>query len=66
MLVLCSALTVCARPQISVKGMTCSSCSSAVEKSLKALPGVNAVSVSLLAESAEVMAASSISLCSKT
>lgn len=40
--------------QVSVKGMHCSSCSSAVERVLKAQPGVFSASVALLSETAEV------------
>ena len=43
--------------QISVKGMHCSACSSAVESALAALPGVQHASVALLTNSAEVRAA---------
>ncbi|KAL4539494.1 hypothetical protein Ndes2437B_g02135 [Nannochloris sp. 'desiccata'] len=39
---------------LSVKGMHCSSCSSAIENALKALPGVLSASVALLSESAKV------------
>jgi cation transport ATPase len=45
------------REQISVKGMHCSACSSAVESALAALPGVQHASVALLTNSAEVCAA---------
>jgi len=37
-----------------VKGMTCSACSAHVEKSVRALAGINSVSVSLLTNSMEV------------
>ena len=37
-----------------VGGMTCGSCSSAVEKALQALPGVHAATVSLMQGRAEV------------
>lgn len=40
--------------QVAVKGMHCSSCSSAVENALKAHPGVQSASVALLKETAEV------------
>ena len=40
--------------QMSVRGMHCSACSSAVESALAALPGVSSASVALLAQSAEV------------
>ncbi|KAK9840963.1 hypothetical protein WJX81_002856 [Elliptochloris bilobata] len=40
---------------VSVKGMHCSACSSAVESTLAALPGVQSASVALLAQSAEVV-----------
>jgi len=39
------------REQISVKGMHCSACSSAVESALAALPGVQHASVALLTHS---------------
>ena len=41
--------------KISVQGMTCSSCTSNVEKVLRRMPGVHAASVSLLGEVAEVV-----------
>ena len=40
--------------QVSVRGMHCSSCSSAVERALKAQPGVQTATVALLKETAEV------------
>lgn len=39
---------------LSVKGMTCSACTSAVEAALRAVPGVTEVQVALLQHSAEV------------
>ncbi|KAL4423767.1 hypothetical protein ABPG75_001068 [Micractinium tetrahymenae] len=42
---------------LSVTGMHCSSCSSAVESALKALPGVLSAEVALLSESADVRVA---------
>eukprot|EP00775_Hariotina_reticulata_P005342 gene5342-5579_t len=44
--------SVCAL--LSVKGMTCSACTSAVESALKSVPGVTKAQVALLQESAEV------------
>lgn len=41
-------------PQLAVEGMTCSACTTAVEKALKTVPGVKKVSVALLAKTAEV------------
>ncbi|KAL0031786.1 hypothetical protein WJX79_007431 [Trebouxia sp. C0005] len=43
---------------VSVTGMHCSSCSTAVEKALRALPGVESASVALLQKSAQVAYAS--------
>ena len=40
--------------QVSVRGMHCASCSGAVERALKAQPGVHTASVALLKETAEV------------
>ena len=40
--------------QVSVKGMHCSSCSSAVERVLSSQPGVTSANVALLNETAEV------------
>ncbi|KAL6770434.1 CTP1B [Auxenochlorella protothecoides x Auxenochlorella symbiontica] len=40
---------------VSIQGMHCSSCSSAVEKALSALPGVASASVALLSERGEVV-----------
>ncbi|BCJ95631.1 heavy metal translocating P-type ATPase [Anaerocolumna cellulosilytica] len=40
--------------KFSVTGMTCSACSAAVEKSVKKVPGVNAVTVNLLSNSMNV------------
>ncbi len=42
------------RVTLRVLGMTCSSCSTAVEKCLNALPGIRHASVNLLANKAEV------------
>lgn len=44
----------CTCLQVSVKGMHCSSCSSAVERALNAQPGVQTANVALLKEQAEV------------
>ena len=40
--------------QVFVRGMHCASCSGAVERALKAQPGVHTASVALLKETAEV------------
>ena len=40
--------------QVSVRGMHCASCSGAVERALKAQPGVHTANVALLKETAEV------------
>ena len=40
--------------QLRVDGMTCGSCSAAIEKAVRAAPGVLAVSVNLIAGTAEV------------
>ncbi|GAB4815110.1 hypothetical protein N2152v2_002156 [Parachlorella kessleri] len=40
---------------VSIQGMHCSSCSTAVESALRAVPGVISASVALLSESAEVV-----------
>lgn len=40
--------------QLSVQGMHCSSCSTAVERALSTLPGVLSADVALLAESADI------------
>jgi Cu+-exporting ATPase len=40
--------------QLRVDGMTCGSCSAAVEKALRAAPGVLSASVNLMAGTAEV------------
>jgi copper chaperone CopZ len=44
----------CHDAQVSIKGMHCSSCSSAVEHALSSQPGVLSASVALLKETAEV------------
>ncbi|HZV97399.1 MAG TPA: copper-translocating P-type ATPase [Methylophilaceae bacterium] len=45
-----------------VQGMTCASCSSRVEKSLRAVPGVSAAEVNLATESATVHAAQPVDM----
>lgn len=40
--------------RLRIGGMTCSSCSTAIEHALRATPGVDAASVSLLTNTAEV------------
>lgn len=40
--------------RLSIGGMTCSSCSAAIEHALRETPGVASVSVSLITNSAEV------------
>lgn len=44
-----------ATAQLRVQGMTCASCSTAVEKTLRALPGVRSAQVALLQETASVV-----------
>lgn len=46
---------------ISIEGMSCGHCTSSVEKALKALPGVGAVSVDLAAKAATVEAEAGVS-----
>lgn len=53
-----ASVTATATATVSVTGMHCSSCSTAVEKALRALPGVESASVALLQKSAQVAYAS--------
>ena len=46
--------------RLQLGGMTCSSCSTAIEESLRATPGVAKASVSLITSTAEVRAPSSV------
>lgn len=48
------SMTAMDRVTMSIEGMTCSSCSTAVENALKKVPGVKKASVSLLRHSADV------------
>lgn len=49
------------KKSISIEGMSCGHCSSAVEKALRAVPGVTSVSVDLAAKQASVEAGDSVS-----